>query len=57
MKDEGILGAFHAYRKDGDSDGFKMRIIHKVLTPTGSRENRSQAVGTSSSAATAGFPY
>jgi len=41
MRDEGILGAFHAYRKDGDFDGFKMRIIHKVLTPTGSREDRS----------------
>lgn len=57
MRDEGILGAFHAYRKDGDFDGFKMRIIHKVLTPTGSRENRSQVLGSSSSAATAGFPY
>ena len=57
MRDEGILGAFHAYRKDGDFDGFKMRIIHKVLTPTGSRDNRSQALGSSSSAATAGFAY
>lgn len=49
MRDEGILGAFRAYRKDGDFDGFKMRIIHKILTPTGSREERSQVYGTHSS--------
>ena len=40
IRDEGIIGAFRAYRKDGDFDGFKMRIIHKILTPTGSREAR-----------------
>jgi hypothetical protein len=40
MRDEGIIGAFRAYRKDGDIDGFKMRILHKVFTPTGSREER-----------------
>jgi hypothetical protein len=41
MRDEGILGAFRAYKKDGDFEGFKMRILHKVITPTGSREERS----------------
>jgi hypothetical protein len=55
MQDEGILGAFHAYRKDGDFEGFKMRIVHKVLTPIGSREERSKIFGTASSTATAGF--
>jgi len=56
MRDEGILGAFRAYRKDGDFDGFKMRIIHKILTPTGSREAR-PVYGTSSSATTADFQH
>jgi hypothetical protein len=58
MRDEGILGAFLAYRKDGDFEGFKMRVIHKVLTPSSSREERNiNGPGTSSSAATSGFIY
>ena len=39
MKDKGILGAFMMYQDDKDFEGFKARIIHKVLTPSGSREN------------------
>jgi hypothetical protein len=53
IRDEGILGAFHAYRKDGDFDGFKMRVFHKVLTPTSSRETH--GTGNISSATT--FQY
>jgi hypothetical protein len=38
MKDKGILGAFLLYKDDNDFEGFKARVIHKVLTPSGSRE-------------------
>ena len=38
--DKGILGAFMLYQDDKDFEGFKARIIHKVMTPNGSRENR-----------------
>lgn len=58
MRDEGILEAFYAYRKDSDFEGFKMRIIQKVLTQTSLREeSNNQRVGTPSSATTAGFQY
>lgn len=43
MKDKGILGAFMLYQDDRDFEGFKARVIHKVITPTGSRENGRQA--------------
>ena len=38
MRDNGILGAFQLYQEDGDLEGFKARVIHKVLTPNVSRE-------------------
>lgn len=37
-KDKGILGAFMLYQDDNDFEGFKARVIHKVLTPNSSRE-------------------
>jgi hypothetical protein len=33
MKDKGILGAFLLFKDDNDFEGFKARVIHKVLTP------------------------
>ena len=59
MKDKGILGAFMLYQDDKDFEGFKARIIHKVMTPNGSREAKeySKGTGTSSSATTGGFQY
>ena len=51
MKDKGILGAFMLYQDDRDFEGFKARIIHKVMTPNGSRENR-EAENAHSAAAT-----
>ena len=42
MRDRGILGAFMLYQDDKDFEGFKARVIHKVLSPTGSRETDSQ---------------
>ena len=39
LKDKGIIGAFMLYQDDRDFEGFKARIIHKILTPTQSREN------------------
>jgi len=38
FRDKGILGAFMLYQDDGDFEGFKARVIHKVLTPNSSRE-------------------
>lgn len=38
IKDKGILGAFMLYQDDKDFEGFKARVIHKVLTPSCSRE-------------------
>ena len=57
MKDKGILGAFMLFKDDNDFEGFKARVIHKVLTPSGSRETHSQNNGTASSSTTAGFNY
>ena len=57
MKDKGILGAFMLYQDDKDFEGFKARIIHKVMTPNGSREAKEYSKGTSSSATTGGFQY
>ena len=54
QKDKGIRGALISFQDDNDLIALKNRIIHKLLTPTGSREDRS-GVGTSSSATTAGF--
>ena len=54
MMDKGILGAFMLYQDDKDFEGFKARIIHKVMTPNGSRENREKGT-INSSATTAGF--
>jgi hypothetical protein len=50
MKDKGILGAFLLYKDDNDFEGFKARVIHKVLTPSGSRETNH--LGTASSTTT-----
>ena len=55
MKDKGILGAFLLYKDDNDFEGFKSRVIHKVLTPSGSRETNH--LGTASSTTTAGFNH
>jgi hypothetical protein len=55
MKDKGILGAFLLYKDDNDFEGFKARVIHKVLTPSGSRETNH--LGTASSTTTAGFNH
>jgi hypothetical protein len=38
MKDKGIIGAFMLYQDDQDFEGFKARVIHKILTPAVSRE-------------------
>lgn len=40
---------------DNDFEGFKARVIHKVLTPSGSRETNH--LGTASSTTTAGFNH
>ena len=55
IKDKGILGAFLLFKDDNDFEGFKARLIHKVLTPSGSRETHGN--GTASSTTTAGFSY
>jgi hypothetical protein len=66
MKDKGILGAFMLYQDDRDFEGFKARVIHKVITPNASRETANyprdhiyvDSTGTpvtSSSTSTAGF--
>ena len=54
QKDKGIRGALISYQDDNDLIALRNRVIHKVLTPTGSREDR-HGVVTSSSATTAGF--
>jgi hypothetical protein len=38
MKDKGIIGAFMLYQDDKDFEGFKARVIHKLVTPSVSRE-------------------
>ncbi len=38
MKDKGIIGAFMLYQDDRDFEGFKARVIHKLVTPSVSRE-------------------
>jgi hypothetical protein len=38
MKDNGILGALMLYQDDRDFEGLKARVIHKLLTPSSSRE-------------------
>jgi hypothetical protein len=43
MKDKGIIGAFMLYQDDKDFEGFKARVIHKILTPSGSRETQDSA--------------
>jgi hypothetical protein len=43
MKDKGIIGAFMLYQDDRDFEGFKARVIHKILTPTASRETKDSA--------------
>jgi hypothetical protein len=40
MKDKGIIGAFMLYQDDKDFEGLKARVIHKILTPTASRETK-----------------
>lgn len=67
MKDKGILGAFMLYQEDSDLEGFKARLIHKVVTPNVSREtgqprdylmfDSNGTPLTSSSTSTAGFQY
>lgn len=58
MMDKGILGAFMLYQDDRDFEGFKARIIHKVMTPNGSRETHPSNKNTGSSSATqSGFQY
>ena len=59
MMDKGIYGAFMLYQDDKDFEGFKARIIHKVMTPNGSRETHPSNKGTGSSSATqpGGFQY
>ena len=55
VKDKGILGAFMLYQDDGDFEGFKARVTHKVLAPLrGSHEERA-GNQTASSATTASF--
>ena len=54
QKDKGIRGALISYQDDNDLIALRNRIIHKVLSPSGSREDR-HGVATSSSATTAGF--
>ena len=55
QKDKGIRGALFSYQDDNDVIALRNRIIHKVMTPTGSREDRGGPGGTLSSVATAGF--
>jgi len=56
QKDKGIRGALISYQDDNDLFALRNRIIHKVLTPTGSREDRhGNSVATPSSVNTAGF--
>ena len=56
QKDKGIRGALFSYWDDNDVIALRNRIIHKVMTPTGSREERVPGGGgTLSSVATAGF--
>ena len=43
------------YQDDRDFEGFKARIIHKVMTPNGSRENREAEYA--QSATSPGFQY
>jgi hypothetical protein len=38
MKDRGVLGALMLYQDDRDFEGFKARVIHKLLSPSGCRE-------------------
>ena len=33
LRDSGVLGAYQLFLVDGDSEGFKSRIIHRALTP------------------------
>lgn len=54
MRDKGILGAFMLYQDDRDFEGFKARVLHKVLSPSVSREVRNE---NASSTSTAGFNY
>ena len=55
QKDKGIRGALFSYQDDNDIETLRNRIIHKVMTPSGSREDRNNGMGTLSSVATAGF--
>lgn len=56
QKDKGIRGALISFQDDNDIVSLRNRLVHKILTPTGSREDRNaNGVGTSSSATTAGF--
>ena len=56
QKDKGIRGALISFQDDNDMFALRNRIIHKVLTPTGSREDRhGNGITSSSSANTAGF--
>jgi hypothetical protein len=43
MKDRGVLGALMLYQDDRDFEGFKARVIHKLLSPSGSRETANVA--------------
>ena len=54
QKDKGVRGALISFQDDNDMFALRNRIIHKVLTPTGSREDRhGNGLATSSSTNTA----
>ena len=50
LRDNGIIGAFMLYLDDKDLEGLKARVIHKVLSPSNSRENRGGAISTATTA-------
>lgn len=55
MKDKGILGALMLYQDDRDLEGFKARVVDKVLTPSVSQ--RGTPTMSQQSRSTPGFQY
>ena len=58
QKDKGIRGALISFQDDNDLVALRNRIIHKVVTPTGTREDRgagNAGHASNSSVNTAGF--
>ena len=58
QKDKGIRGALISYQDDSDHVALRNRILPKVLTPSGSREDRNanpNGMASSASVTTAGF--